>query len=192
MNFAYADPPYPGYEHFYEGARRVNHRVLIGTLEANFDGWALSTSVPTLASVLSLCPEGVRVASWVKTFASFKKNVRVAYAWEPVIFRPAKSKSTGTNTVRDWCACPITMRRGFVGAKPDVFCRWLFSLLGMGEEDSFDDVFVGSGAVSRAWQRWKSEGCPLFRQEVEMRMVRDETLPESIGVDLLQHSLFGQ
>lgn len=28
--------------------------------------------------------------SWVKGFAAFKRNVPVAYAWEPVIIKPAR------------------------------------------------------------------------------------------------------
>jgi hypothetical protein len=28
--------------------------------------------------------------AWVKPFAAFKRNVRVAYAWEPVIVKPER------------------------------------------------------------------------------------------------------
>ena len=38
-----------------------------------------------------------------------------------------------------------------VGAKPAVFCRWLFDLLGAACGDTLDDLFPGSGAVGRAW-----------------------------------------
>ena len=37
------------------------------------------------------------------------------------------------------------------GTKPAAFCRWVFTLLGAAPADSLDDLFPGSGAVSRAW-----------------------------------------
>lgn len=39
-----------------------------------------------------------------------------------------------------------------VGAKPAVFCRWVFDLLGAQPGDHFTDVFPGSGGVQRAWE----------------------------------------
>jgi hypothetical protein len=38
-----------------------------------------------------------------------------------------------------------------IGAKPAAFCGWLFDLLGAQPIDTFDDLFPGSGGVSRAW-----------------------------------------
>ena len=38
-----------------------------------------------------------------------------------------------------------------IGAKPAAVCRWIFALLGAGPGDTLDDLFPGSGAVSRAW-----------------------------------------
>jgi hypothetical protein len=37
------------------------------------------------------------------------------------------------------------------GAKPPAVCRWIFTLLGAGPQDTLDDLFPGFGAVSRAW-----------------------------------------
>lgn len=37
------------------------------------------------------------------------------------------------------------------GAKPAVFCRWVFDLLGAEPQDEFSDLFAGSGGVMRAW-----------------------------------------
>ena len=62
----------------------VEHALLIAHLET-FDAWALSCSSPSLPRILPLCPEDIRVMAWVKPFASFKKDVNPAYAWEPVI-----------------------------------------------------------------------------------------------------------
>jgi hypothetical protein len=43
-----------------------------------------------------------------------------------------------------------------VGAKPAVFCRWIFDLLGAQPHDEFTDVFPGSGGVQRAWDVFAS------------------------------------
>ena len=77
MLFAYADPPYPGRAYYYKRessyAGEVDHKELVDRLVAQYpDGWALSTSSPSLADILPLCPEDVRVMAWVKPFASFK------------------------------------------------------------------------------------------------------------------------
>jgi hypothetical protein len=92
MRFAYADPPYIGqakkhYENELDYAGEIDHRELIERLDRDYDGWALSASSPSLREVLPMCPEGVRVEAWVKPFAAYKRNIRVAYAWEPVIVR---------------------------------------------------------------------------------------------------------
>lgn len=158
MRFAFADPPYPGMGHRYDEKVEVNHPLLVAHLVNDFpDGWALSTSSVALRYVLGLCPANVRVAAWVKPFASFKPNVNPAYAWEPVIFYGARKRGRDEDTVRDWHAAPITLQRGVVGAKPDSFCYWLFELLGVQPDDEFTDLFPGSGAVSRAWETWKQQ-----------------------------------
>lgn len=155
MRMAYADPPYPGQARKLYGCAEVDHGVLIERLCATFpDGWALSTSSLALHEVLPLCPEDVRVAAWVKPFASFKPGVNPAYAWEPVIWRGGRRRERTEATVRDWCAVPITLRRGLTGAKPEAFCMWLFDLLGLRPSDTFVDLFPGSGAVTAAWNRY--------------------------------------
>ena len=155
MRFAYADPPYPGQakRHYGPDAREVNHPLLIAHLET-FDAWALSTSSPALPSVLTMCPPKVRIAAWVKPFASFKPNVHPAYAWEPIIFRGAVARSRSHPHVTDWVASNITMGRDTHGAKPDKVWYWLFSMMGLGREDEFIDVFPGSGAGRIAWEHW--------------------------------------
>ena len=154
MRFVYADPPYLGCAGFYEGSKEVNHRLLIAYLD-EFDGWALSSHSPGLRTILPMCPDDVRVMAWVKPFASFKPSVRVAYAWEPVLVRGGRQRPRTVDTVRDWVAASITLQRGFVGAKPDVFCCWLFEVLGIDpDQDEFVDLFPGSGAVTRAFRAW--------------------------------------
>jgi hypothetical protein len=164
---AYADPPYPGMSGFYKDhpdyAGEVDHGALIRHLLDDFDGFCLHTASVTLDLVLAQFPEplrdlGCRVTAWVKPFASFKKNVPVAYAWEPVIVRPARPRAfDGYSTLRDWIAEPITLRRGLTGAKPDAVCRWLFEVMGCEPADDLLDIFPGSGAVGRAWESWAAQ-----------------------------------
>ena len=146
MKFAYADPPYPGCAHLYPENKEVNHKLLIEMLCDEFpDGWALSTSSPALQEVLALCPEDVRIMAWVKPFCSFKPNVNPAYAWEPVLFRGGRKRTREENTVRDWVSSNITLKKGLVGAKPALFCQWLFEVLNIQENDEFVDLFPGTG-----------------------------------------------
>ncbi len=158
LRIGYADPPYLGqakrhYSHDPKCAE-VNHELLIEKLQT-YDGWALSCSTPSLQTLLRLCPSDVRVAAWVKPFAAFKK-ANPAYAWEPVLFKPCRSRK-GRFVVRDYVEANITMKKGLCGVKPDRFCYWLFELLGMLPEDSLDDLFPGSGAVGHAWERWRQK-----------------------------------
>lgn len=159
MRIAYADPPYLGQakrhyadESDYTG--EVDHRRLIELL-GWYDGWALSCSSPSLRTLLPMCPEDVRVMAWVKPFCSFKPNVNPAYAWEPVLVKPARSLTRGQDTVRDWVSANITLQRGLSGAKPFGFCMWLFEVLGMEPDDEFTDLFPGTGAVTEALAIWR-------------------------------------
>jgi hypothetical protein len=166
MNVAYADPPYIGCAHFYPERQEVDHGKLIESLMWNYENWALSCSSPSLAFLLNhvLLRPGdggsngmVRVAAWVKPFASFKPNVNPAYAWEPVIFRIKKQRRTRTDrTIRDWVSASITLQKGLVGAKPPEFCFWLFDLLQLEPGDSFADLYPGTGIVGDCWQFWKT------------------------------------
>ena len=61
--------------------------MLMAELDLDYDGWALSCSIPSLAHLLPAAPPGTRVAAWVKPFAAYKRNVRVAYTWEPVLWK---------------------------------------------------------------------------------------------------------
>ena len=158
MRIAYADPPYVGQARRHYKCPEVNHEFLIRDLCEQYpDGWALSASSPSLRQILPLCPEDVRVAAWVKPFASFKPGVNPAYAWEPVIFRGGRVRERTEPTVRDFVSCNITLKRGTSGAKPEEFCWWLFDLMGLQPGDEFVDLFVGSGAVGRAWTRYTTE-----------------------------------
>lgn len=165
MRLGYADPPYIGCAHLYadhpDYAGEVDHAALIDRLMAEFDGWVLHASA-TPTSMATLAPlvlkTGARWCSWVKGFAAFKKNVSVAYAWEPVIIKEARKPVVSKRQVnRDWINCPITLRRGLTGAKPEAVCHWAFELLGARPEDELADLFPGTGAVGAAWRTWRGK-----------------------------------
>ena len=158
MRIAYADPPYYGCGHLYtdtpEAALRTydnldSWRDLFATL-SEFDGWAMSMTSDNLHDLLPLAPREARIAAWVKPFAAFKRNVRIAYTWEPVLFVPARvSSKTGASVGRDHLAESITMRKGFTGAKPEKFCSWVLDLTGWVSGDEVADLFPGTGVMGR-------------------------------------------
>ncbi len=165
LRAAYADPPYLGcgklYAEHHPEAREWDqlqtHRNLVDRLCRDFDCWAMSASSPSLQMILPMCPMDVRVMAWVKPFAVFKPNVGVAYAWEPVIVRGGRRRTREQPTVRDWVSAVITLRKGLTGAKPREFCWWLFDVLNLTAEDSFIDLFPGTGIVGREWDRFQSQ-----------------------------------
>lgn len=170
MNFAYADPPYMGccklYNHYHpDGLCWDNldtHEALIGRLVREYpDGWALSLSSPSLRHILPLCPEDVRTAAWAKSFCAFKRGVRPAYAWEPIIFWRGRNPNAGhphtppekggkQSTPKDFIVEPITLKKGLTGAKPARVCAWILDLLGFRPGDKCFDLFPGTDAMGRA------------------------------------------
>lgn len=174
MKFAYADPPYfgrcsyYGHEHNGGGARPFDgrcwndlatHQLLVSWLcDAYSDGWALSSSSPSLRDIWPMTPPDVRVAPWVKTFCAFKRGIRPAYAWEPVLYRSLANpphrkhappeRGGKQNTPKDFFAGRITLQKGLTGAKSPEFCSWVLSLLNASNGDDVDEIFVGTGAMS--------------------------------------------
>lgn len=160
MRIGYADPPYPGCADLYRDHPdydgEVDHAALLKRLESDHDGWVLHTSSVALPHVAPMLPKGARIMAWVKSFAAFKRNVSVAYAWEPVIVKAARKPVVSKRLVmRDWVECPITLRRGLCGAKPEKVCQWAFEMVGACPSDDLDDMFPGTGAVSLAWTNWQ-------------------------------------
>ena len=156
MRVAYADPPYIGQAKRYPEKQEVNQQELINKLVSEYDCWALSASSSSIFQISPMMPQGVRIAAWVKPFCIFKPNVNPAYAWEPVFFYGARKRDRKSPTVRDWVSANITLKKGIVGAKPETFCYWLFNLLGLLPEDTLDDLYPGTGIVSRCWIEYKS------------------------------------
>lgn len=156
MRFAYADPPYIGQAAKHYGCDEIDHKELIEQL-IEYDSWALSLSSPSLREILTICPDNIRIAAWVKPFHVFKKNVAPSYGWEPVIFCGQRKWDGVSRPIpRDFVVSNILLKKGFIGGKPEEFCYWLFELLGMTPEDEFTDLFHGSGAVTAAWEKWKA------------------------------------
>lgn len=176
MKFAYADPPYIGQAKRHYSAdpncAEVDHTELIARLQLEFpDGWALSASSPSLKIILPLCPDDVRIAAWVKSFCAFKRGVRPAYAWEPVIFRGGRNPVNGfkhapperngkQNTPKDFIIEPITLKKGLVGAKPEKVCRWILELLNVQQGDEVVDLFPGTGIMGRVASEVVTESSP--------------------------------
>lgn len=161
MRFAYADPPYIGQAMRHYDCDEIDHADLIAKLVSEFpDGWALSASAPTLEQILPLCPKRYRIAVWCKSFCAFKRNVRPAYAWEPVIFWGGRNPMNGhralvperngkQTTPKDFLVEPITLKKGLCGAKPEKFCRWVLDLLNVQAGDEVVDLFPGTGIMGR-------------------------------------------
>lgn len=168
IRVAYADPPYEGQARKHYGkngdtfagdVREVDHPALIARLCDEFpDGWALSCKTASLRGLLPLCPPDVRVLAWVKRFAVIKKNVAPTYAWEPVIKRGGRNPWAEHRHIKDWTMTDPSMRLDrFVGAKPPLFCQWLFACLGLQPHDDLVDLFPGTGSVGDEWQRYRSQ-----------------------------------
>lgn len=165
MRFAYADPPYLGqckrygHDHSIWGCwdDLETHVWFIQGLYENYpDGWALSATSTSLRDLLPHCPQ-TRVAAWVKPFAAFKRNVRNAYTWEPVIVYGGRpSSKDGVPVTRDHWTDPealresITMKKGLTGVKPAAFNEWVLKMLGYKEGDQLIDMFPGLGGMSAA------------------------------------------
>lgn len=164
----YADPPYPGCAHLYKDhpdfAGEVDHLSLLQKL-ADYDGWLLHTASTTLPHVIRMADEAglkegrdYRIMAWCKPFCAFKRNVSVAYAWEPILVKAVRKPVVTKRVVmRDWIAESITLKKGLTGVKPEAVCRWAFEMLGMEPEDELVDLFPGTGAVGAAWQSWRAD-----------------------------------
>jgi hypothetical protein len=160
MRFAYADPPYPGKAKRYYGgeptyAGEVDHPELIARLErrraeGELDGWALSTSEKALRTVLPLCPPATRVCPWCHLGGAAPGTNGIHASSEFVLVVGGRQRPPG---VRNWLLAHAARRGGTLkGRKPIKFSSWLFDLLGAEPGDELEDLFPGTGGVSRAWR----------------------------------------
>ena len=162
MKLVYADPPYLGqcasYDHFHNDGGEMpwdgkcwdevsTHTSLIAWLLSNPDGYAYSCNpYPVI-----LLGHG-RIAAWTKTWHQIRPTT-VQYAWEAVVFQPARKANDRTPMVRDWLSCAVTRQTGQRGAKPDAFNDWILDLLVYEPGDELLDLFPGSGGMARALER---------------------------------------
>src|SRR5690606_23535092 len=162
----YGDPTYDSLD---------AHRHLLRRMEMEYDAWAYSLHQPSLYLIQRVLEEDLglhqlsgdyRVMAWVKPWCSFKPGVGVAYAWEPVIVRGGRRRTRRQDTVRERVAANVTLRRGLAGAKPEQFFYWLFEVLNLRPDDEFHDLFPGTGAATKAWERWRRQA-RLFVEEAQ-------------------------
>lgn len=169
IRVAYADPPYIGQSKKHYGKHKdfggeVNHEELIGRLCRDYpDGWALSLSCKSLKTILAMCPDDVRVMAWVKPWSAFLPGIRVQYGYEPVIMRGGRQErpKKGDRKIVDWvsaspkdCLWKKRPEGHVIGQKPKELCEWLFTCLGLRPGDHLDDLFPGSGAVTKHFDGW--------------------------------------
>jgi hypothetical protein len=168
--YAYADPPYLCATHLYKHlhpdwhvyAEIEGHAALVRRLCDEYpDGWALSMGSVDLPRLAPVLPDGVRLAAWCKSFASFKPGINPAYAWEPVAFMTTRKRDRIEVTARDFLVCPITVEKGLTGAKPEPFCSWVLDLMGWQPGDEVDDLFPGTGVMGRVVAKRQSVSMPL-------------------------------
>lgn len=165
VRFAYADPPYLGccrlYGHFHPDGRCWDdietHEALIDRLMYEYpNGWALSCTSNSLVPLMADRRFDFRIGAWVKPFHAYKRNVRPAYSWEPVVFHGGRNPSAGyrhappekggkATTPKDFVSANIMLRKGLTGAKPPAFCEWVLQLLNAQPGDTVFDLFPGTG-----------------------------------------------
>jgi hypothetical protein len=193
LSLVYADPPYIGCANLYPehpdsrlwddpGA----HIDLMQQMDRDYDGWALSCHEPSLRHLAPVAAVlGARIAVWVKPFAAYKRNVRVAYTWEPVIWKRAAVRRADEPVSRDHLAESITLKKGLTGAKPEMFCEWVLTLLGYKRGDLVADLFPGTGVMGRVVAELEQSARPLSNGSKSSRETRsswkgqvDETVVE--------------
>lgn len=173
MKFAYADPPYLGSAKRYKGTHPeyriwddpATHQQLIQFLEQTYpDGWLLSAGSNNLTTLLPMFSTAPRVCAWVKSFASLQGQRESSLYVGACIFSGGRKRTRQQPTVKDHIIEPITLKKGLVGAKPIRVCKWLIDLMGATREDTFDDLFPGTGIFTTVWQYYLTHDASLLPQ----------------------------
>lgn len=126
------------------------HRDLLLTLLDTFDGFAIATSPDGLQAYGQL-PAACRIMAWIKPNGQPGSH-RLRSTWEPVILYPPagrRSNRGGVGAIADTLIEPAP-RRGFIGAKPEAWTRWVLAAMAYQPGDYVADLFAGSGAVAEA------------------------------------------
>lgn len=146
------DRPADQHDSAHEWDDPARHRELLEKLAANYDGWAICTSPDGIAAYGPL-PAPCRIMAWVKPNAQPGAH-RLRSNWEPVILYPPvgrRSNRGGVGSIPDVLTCPVKTASGFRGQKPIEYTKWILAALTFDPAaDTVDDIFPGSGAISRA------------------------------------------
>lgn len=158
IKVAYADPPYPGLARKYYKHEEVDHARLVADLVLDFpDGWALSTSAEACRAVWELCPVGTRLCPWFRG-ARRCRSFRARNGWEALLVYGGRGQRLLPGDELTDCLVFGGRQHSHPGAlpgmKPAAFAEWMFRLLGLRDGDELVDLFPGSGAIRRAWQRY--------------------------------------
>jgi hypothetical protein len=177
MTIGYADPPYIGQSHRLYGDHRdyageVNHHELVDRL-AGYDAWILHASAARIQDLYMLLPgpaidtkknkgraldgTGTRMLVWIKETSAWRP-VRVQYGWEPIFVYGGRRTKDTRPVLNDWLRAPASDRNGFTGSKPYEVVRYALDAIGAGPDDELDDLYPGSGAVGRHWERYCAQG----------------------------------
>jgi hypothetical protein len=187
LRFAFADPPYPGQAKRHYGdhpdyAGEVDHAELVARL-MEYDGWVLCTGAVMVFEVVPLCPEGTRLYPWIKQgVVPYKPGVSVDFGWEPIFQYGGRRRHRRASILPDYLHTHSVRYKeagagAVIGMKPYEYCAYCFETLGARPElgDTLEDLFPGSGAVSAAWERWRSEPrLPIFEAEDPDQLVLEE------------------
>lgn len=129
----------------------ATHRDLVAQLVAGYDGWVIAMVPDNLFEYLQWVPRSTRVAVWhdpnVMPNGSHPRR-----RWEAVLVHRAPGRRRVADVpmpVGDVLSKAHSGR--FAGRKPRAWTEWVLTMLGYCDtHDTVDDLFAGSGAVSRA------------------------------------------
>lgn len=125
----------------------ARHRQLLEDLDAEYDGWAIATTLDGLDCYRPL-PVPARLMIWKKRRA-LPTSHRIATTCEAVIVSaPRARRALRGMQVPDLLEAPPPNVK-FVGAKPVAWVLWVLEALGYDPDaDQVDDLFPGSNVVA--------------------------------------------
>lgn len=128
----------------------LRHRALLEELAAEFDGWAIATTLDGIEHYAPH-PAGMRILVWQSSNAPPSSH-RVATTLEAVlVYTPITRRRAGALGQVPDLLRTAAPRIGFPGSKPPLWTRWVLDALAYDpDEDELIDVFPGSGMVATA------------------------------------------
>jgi hypothetical protein len=123
------------------------HQELVSRCDREYDGWAIALARDSARTYWEVAPESVRMAVWVNP-RPIPSSARIQTTHELVMLKPLLGRPI-THRRRDVLIC-TSPAVGHIGSKPPQWTRWVLDMLGYDQDtDTVDDLFGGSGAVSR-------------------------------------------